>query len=90
MSRKERMIRALGMPEDVILRVPQVELMGRGHLRLDHYKSILEFNENRLVVTTSQGVYTVEGEKIRICFAKMGELDAEGVFTSVRLGGDSA
>ncbi|HIR36715.1 MAG TPA: YabP/YqfC family sporulation protein [Candidatus Faecimorpha stercoravium] len=90
MSKKEKMVRALGLPEDVILRVPQIELTGRGHLRLDHYRSILEFQENRLVVSTSQGVFTIEGEKIHICFSKEGELDVEGHFTSVRLGGDSA
>ena len=90
MSKKEKMVRALGLPEDVILRVPQIELTGRGHLRLDHYRSILEFQENRPVVSTSQGVFTIEGEKIHICFAKEGELDVEGHFTSVRLGGDSA
>ena len=63
MSKKEKMVRALGLPEDVILRVPQIELTGRGHLRLDHYRSILEFQENRLVVSTSQGVFTIEGRR---------------------------
>lgn len=86
MSKKERVIRALGLPEDVLLNIPQAEMSGAGHLRLDHYKRILEFNENLLIVSTAQGVWRVEGEKIRIRFAKSGELDVEGEFSSIQPG----
>lgn len=86
MSRKERVVRALGLPEDVLLNIPQAEMTGAGHLRLDHYKSILEFNENLLIVSTSQGSWRIEGEKLKICFAKSGELDVEGIFTMIQPG----
>ncbi|MBQ7916023.1 MAG: hypothetical protein IJ315_04465 [Firmicutes bacterium] len=86
MSKKVGLVRTLGLPEDIILNVPQAEMTGSGHLRLDHYKSILEFNERTLIVSTSQGVWKIEGEKIRICFAKSGELDVEGEFTSIQPG----
>ena len=86
MSKKIRLVRTLGLPEEIILNVPQAEMTGCGHLRLDHYKSIIEFNENLLIVSTTQGTWRIEGENIHICFAKSGELDIEGVFTSIQPG----
>ena len=86
MSRRERVVRALGLPEDVILNIPQAEMSGNGHLHLDHYQRILEFNEELVVLQTSQGVWRVEGKDLQIRFAKSGELDIEGDLSNIQPG----
>ena len=56
----------LALPEEIVLDLPLITLIGGGELSLENHKGIIEYTETRLRVNTAAGVFRLEGKRLVI------------------------
>ena len=57
---------AFALPEEVVLNLPLLSLIGGGELSVENHKGIVEYTDERLRVNTSAGVLKVDGRRLAI------------------------
>lgn len=60
-SFKEKVSEALELPKELVLDVPRITLIGNKQLILENYKGIIEYEDSRIRVKTSEGLIKLEG-----------------------------
>ncbi len=60
-SFKEKVSEALELPKELVLDVPRITLIGNKQLILENYKGIIEYEDSRIRVKTSEGIIKMEG-----------------------------
>ena len=84
MSKKvERLVRRMGIPEDVILKTPILELQAFRCIHILNYHGILELTGERIRISTTMGDYIIDGKNLRIDLANSSEMVVEGTFSSL-------
>ena len=82
-NKQEKILDRLHLPREVFLNIPLLEMEGLGRLRLENYKSILEFTSTCLRVQTEQGVFCFQGFNIFIRYVNSQEIFIEGTIRSI-------
>ncbi|MFZ5989009.1 MAG: sporulation protein YqfC [Bacillota bacterium] len=58
---KEKMTEILELPKEIVLDLPKITMFGSGNLLVENYKGIIEYDDNRIRINTSQGIIRVTG-----------------------------
>lgn len=66
------------LPEDVLLGSSKVEIIGVKSVRVENYKGIIEYTQQRIKLQISEGKILIEGERMQIDYCTDVELHISG------------
>ena len=58
---KKKMTDILDLPKEVILNLPIISIVGNEEMHIENYKGILEYDNERIRIYTSNGILKLEG-----------------------------
>jgi sporulation protein YqfC len=76
-------VRVLDMPQDLVLDVPRITLMGKVQLSIENHRGVDLFRSDMLRLRLSEGLLEVEGEGLIIHRILKDEVQIEGVIRRV-------
>lgn len=80
---KERVVDTLELPPDIALNVPKITILAKKEITIENHKGIMKFSDTELVVNTSLGPLTIQGENLEIAFVGGTTLALKGRFKGV-------
>jgi len=63
---KETVAGFLSLPKEIALDLPLLTATGRNEVAIENYKNLIEFSEEKIRLQTSEGIVTVEGERLKL------------------------
>ena len=54
------------LPREIVLNLPVISLIGNEELSIENYKSVVEYSDEAVRISTSCGVLKVEGRKLNL------------------------
>ena len=69
---------ALELPPDVVLGIPSITVLGGREATIQNYKGIVEYDDKKVVLNTSLGIFTVTGEGLDIKTVTDDDITLEG------------
>ncbi|HHT25700.1 MAG TPA: sporulation protein YqfC [Firmicutes bacterium] len=82
-SLKEQFVRCLELPQDTLLDLPKVTLIGARQLQVENHRGVLEYNTHKIRINTTQGELVVDGARLRITGIFLQEMVIDGRINSV-------
>ena len=76
--RLEKWVRKMGIPEDVLLDIPILEMQEFTSIHIVNYIGISELTEEKIRVTVKSGEYVIEGMRLSISKAANREILIQG------------
>lgn len=83
-STKDWMVKKMNLPEDVILDVPRVTMIGQLHLLIENHQGILHFSSEHVRLKVVFGELSIQGTDFIIKNILPNELLLEGMIEEVR------
>jgi len=75
---KEKIVKALELPKEILLNIPKIILLGNKSVVIENYKGILLFEDDTIKVNTNSGILGVSGRKLKITEINADDLLIEG------------
>ena len=75
---------ALELPEEVVLNLPLISIIGRGELTIENHKGILEYSASLVRINTNSSILSVAGRDISIKQITSESIKIEGVVSSIQ------
>lgn len=88
MGLKDRFINTLGLPSEVLLKLPLIMMVGGKSLLLENHCGILEYSRERIKVRLEKGEMTLTGKELLIESISDEEIQIKGEILSVSFGGE--
>ncbi len=63
-SLKSNLTTALDLPKEIMLNLPLITLTGKNNMSIENYKNIIEYNQKKIRISTSEGIISIEGTKL--------------------------
>jgi len=63
-SLKTNLTTALDLPKEIMLNLPLITITGKNNMSIENYKNIIEYNQKKIRISTSEGIITIEGTKL--------------------------
>jgi sporulation protein YqfC len=82
-SIKEKINTMLDLPKDIIINVPRVTIVGFEDFLIENYRSILEYELDKIRVDTNEGTVILTGEKLYIIELSKESILIKGKINSV-------
>lgn len=79
----KKIAKTLDIPEDVMLGVPRLTMMSNCELRIENYKSILEYETGKITLCTKDMLIAIGGEKLDIGIICDDEISVTGEILSM-------
>ncbi|RSL30891.1 sporulation protein YqfC [Salibacterium salarium] len=83
-SMKQWMTEKLSLPEDILMDVPRLTMIGQLHLHVENHRGVLHFSNEYIRLKLSQGELIIQGEDFVIKKIYPEELLLEGVISEVK------
>lgn len=83
MTRKEKIIRSLDLPEEVILNLPTATIYGNKKMEIYNFKGLIEYTMEKIRINTSVGVLIIEGVSLEIKVMTTEELHIIGTIMQI-------
>lgn len=80
----EKAARTFELPEEVVLGLPKVTLIGRVQVLIENHRGLKEYAPGSLRVRTAQGTLAVSGKRLAIASIGTDEIVLEGDIECVR------
>lgn len=61
---KENIATNLDLPDEIILNVPLITILGRSKISIENFKNILEYSNEKIRINTSCGILKIEGSNL--------------------------
>lgn len=81
---------SMDMPQEVVLDIPKVTLIGGVQVQVENHRGVLEYTPTCIRVRTRDGVLVVTGGRLRIGSIFRDEVVVEGRIERIELAGDGA
>ena len=75
------------LPKEIVLDYPYISLVGHEELNIQNYKSLLEYSQNRIRISTTTGAIKIEGSGLQIKYITAENVKIKGIIQNVDLGG---
>ncbi len=82
---KKTMTSVLEMPEEIILDVMRLTLVGNGNLVIENHKGICSYAEDKIVFRNNHGDVQIEGKHLVLTQLQSDELHIEGMIEKILL-----
>lgn len=78
-----RMAEAAGVPKELVLGVPVLQITGREEIRLENYRGIQEYTEELIRIQTRTGQIRLEGKRLKVEYYTNDEMKVTGWIQSI-------
>ncbi|MFT8317546.1 MAG: sporulation protein YqfC [Sporolactobacillus sp.] len=72
------------IPEDIVMNLPRMTLIGQSHLSIQNYKSVITFSDKELILAMDQGELHIFGEHFMLEVILEKEILLEGFVKTVQ------
>ena len=79
----ERAADAWGVPKDVIMNIPRLTISGDKEIYIENHKSILEYTDTEIRISTAMGIVRVCGKNLVIDRIRLEDIVISGCFSRV-------
>ena len=62
----ERLGDLFELPQEIVLNLPQIALVGNDYFRIENHRGIIEYRPDLIRINTSRGEVAVRGQKLQI------------------------
>ena len=80
---RNRVVEAVNMPKDVVLKVPILTVTGQMEVCVENYRGILEYTELLVRIQTKIGQIRIVGHALQIDYYTNDEMKITGEITSI-------
>ncbi|MBC7765604.1 MAG: sporulation protein YqfC [Hyphomonadaceae bacterium] len=80
---KEKVVDLLELPEDIVLDLPKIEMIGNHQLRVENYKGIIEYSDEIVRLNAHQNMITIRGTALVIRTMTVDEIILSGEISTV-------
>jgi sporulation protein YqfC len=63
---KEKFSELLELPKEIVLNIPKITLVGKSDMMLENYKSVIEYDTERIRINTGIGIIRITGSRLLI------------------------
>ncbi|NLT19369.1 MAG: sporulation protein YqfC [Syntrophomonadaceae bacterium] len=74
----------LEIPQDLVLDIPKLSIIGRHEIYVENHKGIIEYYPHRLRVNLSRGFVEIEGSDLEIKALMTDEMYIGGIINSIK------
>ena len=75
---KQKASEWFGLPEEVLLSLPVIELVGNGRLRIQNYEGVIEYTEESIRLNTHIHMIKISGNELAIVHMGAEEIVIKG------------
>lgn len=61
---KLAVIESTDLPKEIMLGLPLLTIIGTREVRIENFKNIIEFSEEKIRISTSSGILKIEGKSL--------------------------
>ena len=79
----KKIVKTLDIPEDVIFSCPRITLMANTQIRIENYKSILEYEREKITLCAKDMLIGISGDKLDIEVITDDEVLIDGEILSI-------
>lgn len=72
------------IPQDIVLDLPRITMLGNKQMLIENHKGIIEYNETLVRVKLSQGELTVYGSELMLGNLQVEQILIEGIVAEVK------
>ena len=80
---KREITAALALPKEIVLNLPLISLYGNEELKLENYKGVVEYTDERVRIATSIGVLRIEGRALLLKQVTSEKISVNGVIVKI-------
>ena len=70
------------LPQEIVMNLPLISIIGRAELCVENYKSVVEYNETTVRINTSSGMFKIEGHQLVLKRLTSESVTITGILTS--------
>jgi len=78
-SRLVRLAKALELPDDIVLDLPRITMLGNQQLLIENHRGIIEYTSSCIKINLNQGCLCVRGEKLTLGHLQKEQILIEGI-----------
>lgn len=82
-SLPKKVAKKLDIPEDILFSAPRITMMSNCELRLENYKSVLEYESEKITLATKELIIEIRGFCLDITIITDDEISVCGTILSV-------
>ena len=83
LSLKHKVAKISEAPEDVILGIPLITILGSIEINIENYGGIIEYTDSLIRIRTKVGQIIIKGKKLRIEQYTSDEMKIHGIINSI-------
>lgn len=76
-----KVVEALELPAELVLGIPTVTVLGDREATVQNYKGIVEYDNSKVILNTSLGIFSLRGENLDIKTVTDDDITLEGRVT---------
>ena len=80
---KKRIIPRFDIPEDIIFDVPRLTIFNNTEMRIENYKNILEYEEDKISLACNDKFINISGQKLNITIITDDEISIKGEILTI-------
>ena len=84
---KRRVMEALELPQDVVLDVPRIVIIGNFQLAIENHRGLAEYTPDRVSIGVAKGRLSITGQSLTIGTISGEEITVLGEITSISFDG---
>jgi len=81
--KKKKILKALELPEEIAANVVKLTVCDFKRIRIDNYKSLIEYEKNVIRINTAEKLIKIEGENFNISSVTDEYVEIEGEITNL-------
>lgn len=81
--KKRKLLKALELPEDIAAGATKLTLVAFGKIRVDNYKSLIEYEKNVIRINTAERLVKIEGKNLDISEVTDESVEIEGEISAL-------
>lgn len=82
-SLPKKIAKTLDIPEDILFNTPRITMMANNELRLENYKSVLEYESDKITISTNDLIIELRGLSLDITIITDDEISICGTIFSI-------
>ncbi len=79
----KKLIGRFDIPQDIVFDIPRIMLCDNTEMRIENYKTILEYKDTEIQLACKEKLIHVQGEKLDITIITDDEISIKGMIQSI-------
>lgn len=79
----KKIVKTLDIPEDIVFDIPRILIHSNSEMRIENYKSILEYEAEKITLSSKYLIIEIKGEDLNICIITDDEISISGNILAV-------